>query len=169
MATAESGDIVYVKHRGYQHFGIYTGNDRVIHYYKEKNPLVSDGIIKETSLSEFMSGSDTLYVLNGDSNHKQLLDWLIKRIWGEDFHSFSPEETVARARSKIGEKGYNLVSNNCEHFALWCKTGIGMSTQVEEILSLLLPNLDTVPVSPSPAHEEKEKHLPPKAADAVDD
>ena len=165
MAQAASGDIIYVKHRGYQHFGIYAGDGRVIHYYKESNPLVSEGIIMETSLSEFRSGSDTLYVLNGDSNHKNLLDWLLKRLFGENMPTFSPRETVERARSKIGQKGYSLVNNNCEHFALWCKTGIAMSSQVEEVLALFLPGIEK---ELAPSETAKEKHLPPKAADATE-
>jgi cell wall-associated NlpC family hydrolase len=32
MDMANKGDIVYVKRRGYRHFGIYTGNQQVIHY-----------------------------------------------------------------------------------------------------------------------------------------
>ncbi len=155
MALADSGDIVYVKHRGYRHFGIYAGEDKVIHYYKKRNPLMSDGVIAETSLKKFMSGSDTLYVLNGDSSHKDLLDWLLKRLFGEEIQSYSPQETVERARSKIGEKSYSLVNNNCEHFALWCKTGIAISGQVEDVLSLFLPNIETEPPPPAPPEGEK--------------
>ena len=64
MAIIHSGDIVYVKRTGYRHFGIYTGDAQVIHYHKERNPLLSDGIIAETTLAEFRGSSDTIYVLN---------------------------------------------------------------------------------------------------------
>ena len=43
---------------------------------------------------------------------------------------YSPEETVQRARNRIGEEKYNFVTKNCEHFALWCKTDVEESTQV---------------------------------------
>ena len=33
--------------------------------------------------------------------------------------------------SRIGEQRYNLLFNNCEHFASWCKTGRHQSGQVE--------------------------------------
>jgi hypothetical protein len=33
--------------------------------------------------------------------------------------------------ARLGEQRYNLVFNNCEHFAIWCKTGRHRSTQVE--------------------------------------
>ncbi len=58
---------------------------------------------------------------------------------GEQYHLFTPQETVARAVSCIGktyfgnqsEGGYGLIHNNCEHFAIWCKTGVRMSQQAE--------------------------------------
>ena len=53
------------------------------------------------------------------------------------YHLYSPEETVARARSKIGEKSYNLFTHNCEHFALWCKTGIDESHQINHWKDIL--------------------------------
>lgn len=37
--------------------------------------------------------------------------------------SLDSEQVVARALSRLGERGYDLVENNCEHFAVWCKTG----------------------------------------------
>ena len=40
------------------------------------------------------------------------------------------EEAVTRAQSRLGEKGYHLAKNNCEHFASWCKTGRHHSSQV---------------------------------------
>ncbi len=45
---------------------------------------------------------------------------------------FSPEETVARARARMGEGGYSLVHNNCEHFAYECALGVKRSTQEED-------------------------------------
>ena len=48
---------------------------------------------------------------------------------------FSGEETVNRARSRLGEESYNLIFNNCEHFALWCKTGKSKSIQVEKAVT----------------------------------
>lgn len=30
----------------------------------------------------------------------------------------------------IGKGDYNLFNHNCEHFAIWCKTGLNESTQL---------------------------------------
>ncbi|MFM7731862.1 MAG: lecithin retinol acyltransferase family protein [Cyanobium sp.] len=39
--------------------------------------------------------------------------------------------TLRRAMGRLGEQNYNLLFNNCEHFAHWCKTGRHRSSQVE--------------------------------------
>ena len=49
----------------------------------------------------------------------------------------APEETVKRARSRIGERSFNLGFNNCEYFAVWCKTGVSQSYQVNLVLDAI--------------------------------
>lgn len=63
-----------------------------------------------------------------------VIDELEKLKKSEDYHLYSPDETIQRAKSKLGEKKYNLVANNCEHYAIWCKTGLHESHQVESLL-----------------------------------
>ena len=46
----------------------------------------------------------------------------------------APGITVRRAMGRLGEQNYNLLFNNCEHFAHWCKTGRHRSSQVEDWL-----------------------------------
>lgn len=47
-------------------------------------------------------------------------------------------EAARRAESKIGQHAYNLLWNNCEHFASWCATGIAVSQQVIEVARRVL-------------------------------
>lgn len=49
------------------------------------------------------------------------------------YRIFSDKETVERAMSRLGEDKYNLVTNNCEHFAIWCKTGLSESMLVKQV------------------------------------
>jgi len=42
------------------------------------------------------------------------------------------QTTIARAESKVGESGYNLFANNCEHFAAWCVADQHSSPQVRD-------------------------------------
>ncbi len=75
-----------------------------------------------------------------------------EKIRNAQYHLYTPSETVARAKmvakqcategSRIkgvfkGHK-YDLVFNNCEHFAIWCKTGVHESRQVDRIRRLFV-------------------------------
>jgi hypothetical protein len=44
---------------------------------------------------------------------------------------------VHRAYTRLGERHYNLLFNNCEHFATWCKTGRTESQQVKDFLPVI--------------------------------
>ena len=45
-----------------------------------------------------------------------------------------PEESIRRARARLGEGGYDLLNNNCEHFARACVLGTHESEQVRKAL-----------------------------------
>jgi hypothetical protein len=47
--------------------------------------------------------------------------------------AFTAEEAVRRARSRLGEDCYRILSNNCEHFCEWCLHGNSRSAQVESL------------------------------------
>jgi hypothetical protein len=47
----------------------------------------------------------------------------------------APADVVqARAKRALWSGGFNVIERNCEHFATWCKTGVGVSLQVEDAL-----------------------------------
>ena len=41
---------------------------------------------------------------------------------------------ILGARDRLGEREYDLFCNNCEHFVLWCKTGISSSEQINKLV-----------------------------------
>lgn len=92
------------------HHGIDCGDGYVIEY--EKKILNGVGQIIRKPLSSFLNGRA----------------YQVKKYGLCD----SPEIVVARAYNRLGEKGYDLFSNNCEHFAHWCKTGKCRSEQVKK-------------------------------------
>jgi hypothetical protein len=102
--------------RGYNHHGVYAGGGRVVHY-SGLSGFWQCGPVEEVSLSEFVGGHSVRIV-----DHVQ--------------SQYSPEEIVRRARSRLGENDYRLLTNNCEHFCNWCISGISRSAQVEERLQL---------------------------------
>jgi hypothetical protein len=94
----------------YKHYGIDCGDGTVIHYRKPSE------VIEQTSLATFSRGNP-VYVAE----------------YSEGF-GYIPDVVVERAKSRLGENNYNLLSNNCEHFASWCKTGISDSKQIRNYL-----------------------------------
>jgi len=45
----------------------------------------------------------------------------------------SPEKVVKLAKERIGEKNYDLLYNNCEHFVSYCLTGKRQSKYMEHL------------------------------------
>lgn len=46
---------------------------------------------------------------------------------------YSAQQVVRRARSRLGERNFRLLTNNCEHFCNWCVSGCHRSEQVERL------------------------------------
>jgi hypothetical protein len=47
-------------------------------------------------------------------------------------HWFDQDEVVRRARLRLGEDRYSVLTNNCEHFCEWCVRGEHRSYQVDD-------------------------------------
>jgi hypothetical protein len=61
-----------------------------------------------------------------------------RSIWvrGHSRPRFAGTDVTRRARSRLGEDRYRLLSNNCEHFCEWCLRDEHRSYQVEQLLAL---------------------------------
>jgi hypothetical protein len=94
----------------YSHHGIYVGNGSVIHYGGLARGL-HRGPVEEVSLADFARGR------NIRVRH--------------DLPFFDRREVVARARSRLGERSYRILTNNCEHFCARALQGESRSRQVE--------------------------------------
>jgi len=116
----QAGDVIFTDHILIRHYGVYAGRGRVIHYAGENSIFDANIGIREISLEQF--AKDGKY---------GVLQFTRK----QGVNQFSGTETVRRARSRIGERSYNLIFNNCEHFAFWCKTGNSKSRQVESVIT----------------------------------
>lgn len=155
----EKGDVVGVHRFGYEHYGVYIGDSQVIHYSSQSSDISNDNIIIETSFDDFLKNSKKYFVINFDYinevNYKLLMSAKLLGILdieqelqqiskllvildkNKRKQIYTPDETVERAQSRLGESQYNLMTNNCEHFAIWCKTGVSESSQVDALLGVL--------------------------------
>lgn len=105
-------DHIYCNRVGYTHHGIDLGDGTVVHYTGEPGKK-SNAAIQRTPIEQFMNGDDLHVQSYGNCD--------------------SPDVVIERAESRLSENDYNLVFNNCEHFAVWCKTGKSRSGQVERV------------------------------------
>jgi len=96
---------------GFTHHGIYVGRARVVQY-RGLSLVLRRGPVEEVTLSQFAQGH-TIYIRRGRSG------------------GLDPEETVRRARLRLGEDRYRVLTNNCEHFCEWCAHGEHRSYQVD--------------------------------------
>ena len=168
MVDLSFGDVIYVDRGFYKHFGVYSGNKNVIHYTKDESSCLDgiiretslkkflegknecficnfDERGKKTSESAVMVSS----IQPMSDSEKEFLGKIFNpvgtllKIFSDVYYDrdgilYSPEETVQRARNCIGKKGYDLLCHNCEHFAIWCKTGLEKSEQVKHFIDSIL-------------------------------
>lgn len=63
----------------------------------------------------------------------------VKEYTEEELDDLYPVEHIVHyARGCLGDAGYNLVINNCEHFANMCTLGRFRSKQVERVFNIIL-------------------------------
>ena len=106
----------------YYHHGVYVSDAEVIHFTGDDDDSVLDwskAHVIKTSLARFLNGGSVEVKEYNDSELQDL---------------YPVEGIVNYARSCLGDGGYNLIFNNCEHFANSCTLGRFRSRQVENVL-----------------------------------
>jgi hypothetical protein len=106
------GTRLITRRRAYFHHGIYVGNGRVIHYAGWFHS--ARGLVEEVTIEQFTEGRPF-------------------RIGRVPANRQRGEQVVQRARSRLGERCYHLLRNNCEHFCNWCQVGECRTEQVEAL------------------------------------
>lgn len=151
----------------YKHFGVYVSDSEVIHYTSDDSDIGTNNKITKTSLTRFLRGEQSINFLIIPDIHTEpqsvnidtsknlispnILALLLaakkiakiytktkKLIQDINYKKYDRPEIIDRARSRIGENNYRLIFNNCEHFALWCATGINESHQVNRLVNAIL-------------------------------
>jgi hypothetical protein len=109
------GDHVSAHRGGYQHHGIDLGDETIVHFAPGRHggPLT----VQRTWMRDF-AGADPVHLVPYAT-------------------AFPPDYVCLLALSQLGRKDYSLFSDNCEHMAVFCKTGRKASAQVSEVTAEL--------------------------------
>ena len=113
------GDMIRVRGGDLYHYGIFAGEDEVIQFGLAPGvrTVPEDEVEVCTSdVDAFLAGG-FLEVGVPDKQEKKKRN--------------SPEKIVKIAREHLGERGYHILFNNCEHFAYLCVFGVKYSSQTE--------------------------------------
>jgi hypothetical protein len=108
------GDHIWVRRLGYTHHGVEVDDAMVVHF--TGTPGNKRGALICKDPMELFARDATVHL----------------RVYGSRFDA---DEVVKRAESYLGRSGYNLFSNNCEHFARWCLTDNHKSSQVDTVVA----------------------------------
>ena len=109
----------------YAHHGVYVSDREVIHFTG-----ADDDSILDWDKPEVISTDLATFLKDGTLEVKEYTD--------EEFADlYSPEQIVNYAHACLGYKGYNLIFNNCEHFANVCTLGRFRSNQVDRFFDAI--------------------------------
>lgn len=126
----EPGDHIYAYRAPvYRHHGIYIGEEdcEVIHF---SGVSKSEARVRSCTLQKFCDGKQLRLVAYGQFIPLKAL----KRSDSCHILKSDPVQTVLQRAKQIRKNphmwaNYNLLFNNCEHFAVYCKTGRKYSSQ----------------------------------------
>ena len=117
-----AGSMIRVESGSIHHYGVYVSDDEVIQFGLA--PILRPGqkdsevTVLSTDLGTFLNGGaceTAVFTPEETATHP------------------TPAEAISTARSRMGEGGYHILYNNCEHFANECVTGKHYSAQVDGV------------------------------------
>ena len=122
--ACQAGDMVRVRLGSVYHYGIFVSEDEVIQFglppTAENRAAEGEVRVLATDIDVFACGCIVETACLDRSEQRRRIP---------------PAETVVRARARLGESGYNLIHNNCEHFVNECVFGESRCTQEEDVRS----------------------------------
>ena len=122
------GDIIRTKVQFYYHYGIFVSEDEVIQFGLPNDPLRSADQIRvlKSDIAAFLQGGDVEVAQPTAATRKTMR---------------SPDQIVALARQRLGDGGYDILHNNCEHFVNECAFGVAKSTFLQDVRDKLRKKL----------------------------
>ena len=126
--TPVYGDVIRTKVRFYYHYGIFVSEQQVIQFGLPDDPMRLAEQIKVLSsdVGAFLQGGEVEVAEPDGATRRQMR---------------TPEEIVRIALSRLGEGGYDILHNNCEHFVNDCAFGKPTSTFLQDVREKLRAKL----------------------------
>lgn len=121
----QPGDHIRVKYQNFYHHGLYEGEGTVIHFAGPNMQALLDPelvTVRRDSLDSFSM-----------DRHIEVRCYSLK----EKLQKRSTAKILSAARESLGQAGYDILYNNCEHFVNLCVFGRAFSTQIDEMRKLV--------------------------------
>ena len=118
--TPVFGDIVRTKVTFYHHYCIFVDEETIIQFGMPDNVTqnAADIRVLSSDVAAFLRGGEMEVGVPDRQERKKLR---------------TPRQIVEIARSRLGEDGYDLLHNNCEHFVNECAFGEKTSSFLQGI------------------------------------
>lgn len=126
--TPVYGDLIRTKVRFYYHYGIFVSEQQVIQFGLPDDPMRPAEQIQVLSsdIDAFLQGGEVEVAVPDGATRRQMRD---------------ADEIVRIALSRMGEGGYDILHNNCEHFVNDCAFGKPTSTFLQDVREKLRAKL----------------------------
>ena len=126
--TPVYGDLIRTKVRFYYHYGIFVSEQQVIQFGLPDDPMRPAEQIQVLSsdIDAFLQGGEVEVAVPDGAARRQMRD---------------ADEIVRIALSRMGEGGYDILHNNCEHFVNDCAFGKPISTFLQDVREKLRAKL----------------------------
>ena len=126
--TPVYGDVIRTKVRFYYHYGIFVSEQQVIQFGLPDDPMRPAEQIQVLSsdIDAFLQGGEVEVAVPDGATRRQMRD---------------ADEIVRIALSRMGEGGYDILHNNCEHFVNDCAFGKPSSTFLQDVREKLRAKL----------------------------
>lgn len=128
------GDLLVFRRPLYDHYAVRGQNEDIFHLTSASGLSTSDCPWNYSS-AFYSTTNPSMAVIKKEKCNAFDKEW--DKVYVEKHCSLPISEIVERANSRVGEKGYNLLSNNCEHFARWCCDGEWKSKQADALITRL--------------------------------
>ena len=126
LIEPRAGDMIRVKVGAVYHYGIFVSDDEIIQF--GPNPSLrmdipdSDIEVCATDVDTFLCGQFLETAVPADRSERKKIR--------------KPAQVIQTAKSRLGEKGYTILNNNCEHFAYECLIGEHYSSQTDDVRAM---------------------------------